>query len=150
MVSRPEQLDAALAPTDGVRAYELAPDVNEATDTVIDNEHADSESVDSPLHGLHAKIYVADTPVFDKVVVITDRNVLDKQLQDTIYQFDHAHGVVQKIDKDSMQLADALAQPLRCGRRRKPDPPPQVGKRSTRIPLQLIEQLSSVIIQNFH
>ena len=51
----------------------------------------------------------ADNPVFDKVVVITDRNVLDKQLQDTIYQFDHAHGVVQKIDKDSRQLADALA-----------------------------------------
>ena len=51
----------------------------------------------------------ADNPVFDKVVVITDRNVLDKQLQDTIYQFDHAHGIVQKIDKDSRQLADALA-----------------------------------------
>ena len=51
----------------------------------------------------------ANDPVFDKVVVITDRNVLDKQLQDTIYQFDHAHGVVQKIDKDSGQLAAALA-----------------------------------------
>ena len=51
----------------------------------------------------------ADNPVFDKVVVITDRNVLDKQLQDAIYQFDHAHGVVQKIDKDSKQLAAALA-----------------------------------------
>ena len=67
VVSRPEQLDAALAPTDGVRAYELAPDLNEATDTVIDNEHADSESADSPLHGLHAKIYVADTPVGTRV-----------------------------------------------------------------------------------
>ncbi len=67
VVSRPEQLDAALAPTDGVRAYELAPDLNEATDTVIDNDHADSESADSPLHGLHAKIYVADTPVGTRV-----------------------------------------------------------------------------------
>lgn len=47
--------------------------------------------------------------VFDKVVVITDRKVLDKQLQETIYQFDHAHGVVQKIDEDSAQLAGALA-----------------------------------------
>ena len=62
VVSRPEQLDVALAPTDGVRAYELAPDLNEATDAVIDNEHGGTEPADSPLHGLHAKIYVADTP----------------------------------------------------------------------------------------
>jgi type I restriction enzyme R subunit len=50
-----------------------------------------------------------DTKVFDKVVVITDRVVLDRQLQDTIYQFEHAHGVVERIDKHSQQLADALA-----------------------------------------
>jgi type I restriction enzyme R subunit len=49
-----------------------------------------------------------DQSVFDSVVVVTDRVVLDKQLQDTIYQFDHKQGVVQKIDKDSAQLADAL------------------------------------------
>jgi type I restriction enzyme, R subunit len=48
-------------------------------------------------------------PVFDKVVVITDRRVLDSQLQDTIYQFEHASGVVQRIDEDSEQLAQALA-----------------------------------------
>src|SRR5205823_2941251 len=35
--------------------------------------------------------------------------VLDEQLQETIYQFEHARGVVAKIDKDSNQLADALA-----------------------------------------
>jgi type I restriction enzyme R subunit len=51
----------------------------------------------------------ADEPFFDKIVVITDRRVLDAQLQDTIYQFDHAHGVVEKIDEDSTQLAEALA-----------------------------------------
>ncbi len=49
-----------------------------------------------------------DRKVFDKVIVITDRVVLDKQLQDTIFQFEHARGVVQKIDKDSTQLAEAL------------------------------------------
>lgn len=49
-----------------------------------------------------------NVPVFDKVVVITDRVVLDRQLQDTIYQFDHVPGVVKKIDEDSAQLADAL------------------------------------------
>ncbi len=46
--------------------------------------------------------------VFDSVIVITDRKVLDSQLQNTIYQFEHKDGVVQKIDKDSMQLANAI------------------------------------------
>jgi len=46
--------------------------------------------------------------VFDSVIVITDRLVLDQQLQDTIYQFDHRQGVVQKIDENSRQLAEAL------------------------------------------
>jgi type I restriction enzyme R subunit len=46
--------------------------------------------------------------VFDSVIVITDRKVLDSQLQNTIFQFEHKDGVVQKIDKDSTQLADAI------------------------------------------
>lgn len=46
--------------------------------------------------------------VFDSVIVITDRKVLDSQLQNTIYQFEHKDGVVQKIDKDSTQLANAI------------------------------------------
>jgi type I restriction enzyme R subunit len=50
-----------------------------------------------------------DHKVFDKVVVITDRVILDRQLQDTIYQFEHARGVVEKIDENSQQLAQALA-----------------------------------------
>ena len=50
-----------------------------------------------------------DSKVFDKVVVITDRVILDKQLQETIYQFEHARGVVERIDEDSNQLAKALA-----------------------------------------
>jgi len=49
-----------------------------------------------------------DQKLFDSVIVITDRLVLDRQLQDTIYQFDHKQGVVQKIDEDSTQLAEAL------------------------------------------
>jgi type I restriction enzyme R subunit len=46
--------------------------------------------------------------IFNSVIVITDRKVLDSQLQNTIYQFEHKDGVVQKIDKNSQQLADAL------------------------------------------
>jgi len=60
-------------------------------------------------HRLSSLHDASDKKVFDKVVVITDRKVLDQQLQDTIYQFEHAHGVVEKIDVDSAQLADALA-----------------------------------------
>ena len=49
-----------------------------------------------------------DKRIFDSVIVITDRKVLDQQLQNTIYQYEHKQGVVQKIDKDSNQLAEAL------------------------------------------
>ena len=50
-----------------------------------------------------------DERVFDAVVVITDRRVLDRQLQQAIYQIEHARGVVETIEKDSRQLAKALA-----------------------------------------
>jgi type I restriction enzyme R subunit len=49
-----------------------------------------------------------DIKVFDSVIVITDRNVLDQQLQNTIYQFEHRQGVVQRIEDDSQQLAEAI------------------------------------------
>ena len=49
-----------------------------------------------------------DRKIFDCVVVITDRRVLDRQLQDAIYQIEHAQGVVKAIDRDSRQLAEAL------------------------------------------
>ena len=49
-----------------------------------------------------------DQKVFDKVVVITDRIILDRQLQETISQFEHAIGVVERIDEGSSQLAEAL------------------------------------------
>jgi len=59
-------------------------------------------------HRLSSLHKTDNTKLFDSVVVITDRVVLDKQLQDTIYQFEHKKGVVLKIDKDSKQLAEAL------------------------------------------
>jgi len=43
------------------------------------------------------------------VIVVTDRRVLDQQLQNTIYQFDHKQGVVEKIEEDTRQLVKALA-----------------------------------------
>lgn len=57
------------------------------------------------LSGLHDR---TDNRIFKSTIVVTDRKVLDSQLQDTIYQFDHVEGVVVKIDKDSKQLRDAI------------------------------------------
>jgi type I restriction enzyme R subunit len=67
-----------------------------------------SNSIAWLAHRLASLHNATDEKVFDSVVVITDRLVLDRQLQDTIYQFDHKQGVVQKIDEDSEQLAKAL------------------------------------------
>ena len=49
-----------------------------------------------------------DEKVYHCVIVITDRRVLDQQLQAAIYQIEHAQGVVKAIDQDSQQLARAL------------------------------------------
>ena len=49
-----------------------------------------------------------DQVIFDSIIVITDRRILDRQLQDTIYQFEHKSGVVKKIDQHSDQLARAM------------------------------------------
>jgi type I restriction enzyme R subunit len=49
--------------------------------------------------------------VFHKAIVITDRVILDRQLQATISQLDHTPGVVAAIDKHSTQLAQALTSP---------------------------------------
>lgn len=42
------------------------------------------------------------------MIIVTDRRVLDSQLQNTVYQFDHVQGVVEKIDKNAQQLKDAI------------------------------------------
>ena len=57
-----------------------------------------------------ASLFVDDKPLFDSVVVVTDRRVLDSQLQDTISGFDHAIGSVVTIGKNktSADLRDAL------------------------------------------
>lgn len=51
-----------------------------------------------------------NVPVFDKVVIVTDRVVLDRQLQDTVSSFDHTPGMIQAIGdgKTSADLKEAL------------------------------------------
>lgn len=50
-----------------------------------------------------------DEKIFNSVIIVTDRVVLDRQLQETVAQFEQTDGVVQKIDKDTHQLTAALA-----------------------------------------
>ncbi|WP_343289620.1 DEAD/DEAH box helicase family protein [Vibrio harveyi] len=74
-------------------------------------------------HQLASKHYATAHPdlgkkegskVFDSVIVVTDRTVLDSQLQDTIYQFDHHEGMIARINREeatgskSSQLAAEL------------------------------------------
>ena len=46
--------------------------------------------------------------LFDSIIVVTDRRVLDRQLQNTIKQFEQVTGVVNAIDQGSQQLKQAL------------------------------------------
>lgn len=73
-----------------------------------------SNSIAWTAHRLSSLYTDAGGQLFDSVIVVTDRTVLDDQLQDTIYQFDHAEGVVRRINRDegegskSEKLAEAL------------------------------------------
>ncbi len=49
-----------------------------------------------------------DRRVFDSIIVITDRRILDRQLQQTMRQFEQVLGVVENIDTTSRQLKEAL------------------------------------------
>lgn len=49
-----------------------------------------------------------DKPLFDTAIIVTDRLVLDRQLQSTISGFAQTKGVVKKIDGTSKDLKDAI------------------------------------------
>jgi type I restriction enzyme, R subunit len=68
-----------------------------------------SNSIAWLAHRLSVLHDAQDQKIFDSVIVVTDRLVLDQQLQKTIYQFEHKQGVVKKIDEDTRQLVNALA-----------------------------------------
>ena len=59
-------------------------------------------------HQLSTLHDASDRRVFDSIVVITDRRVLDRQLQTTMRQFEQTLGVVENIDTTSRQLKEAL------------------------------------------
>ncbi|MEE4208463.1 MAG: DEAD/DEAH box helicase family protein, partial [Parvularcula sp.] len=53
-------------------------------------------------------------PIFHKAIIVTDRNVLDGQLQDAVQQIDHQRGLIAAIDREgtskskSQQLTEAM------------------------------------------
>lgn len=55
------------------------------------------------------------TPIFNSAIIVTDRNVLDSQLQEAVQQIDHQIGLIAAIDRvhssksKSKQLAAALS-----------------------------------------
>ena len=79
-----------------------------------------SNSIAWTAHQLSSLYTDKGTKQFNSVIIVTDRTVLDDQLQDTIYQFEHVDGVVERIHKDigdgskSEKLAAALegSQPI--------------------------------------
>ncbi|MAF75899.1 MAG: restriction endonuclease subunit R [Idiomarinaceae bacterium] len=78
-----------------------------------------SNSIAWTAHQL-SSLYADDgSKLFNSIVVVTDRTVLDSQLQNTIRQFEHADGVVRAITRDvgnkskSEQLAEALQEQVR-------------------------------------
>ncbi len=79
-----------------------------------------SNSIAWTAHQLSALHNDRGEKVFNSVIVVTDRTVLDDQLQDTIYQFEHADGVVLRVNNEegqgskSVKLAAALegSQPI--------------------------------------
>ena len=56
----------------------------------------------SVLHDAHDRL------IFDSVIVVTDRRVLDRQIQRTVRQFQQTPGVVENIDVSGRQLREAL------------------------------------------
>jgi len=59
-------------------------------------------------HGLINKFDKEDNRVYDMVIVVSDRRVIDKQLQDQVQGIEKVKGIVEKIEKHSEQLKEAL------------------------------------------
>lgn len=102
---RYHQLDAVRALTDHTQAH------GSGHNYLIQHSAGSgkSNSIAWLAHRLSSLHNANDEKIFHSVVVITDRRVLDQQLQDTIFQFEHKLGVVQKIDENTQQLAKALS-----------------------------------------
>ena len=60
-----------------------------------------------PLHNSANRNRGSDTPLFDSVIIVTDRRVLDKQLKDNIKEFSEVKNIIEHA-KSSRELKNAL------------------------------------------
>ncbi|KGO99837.1 type I restriction endonuclease subunit R [Novilysobacter defluvii] len=64
-----------------------------------------------------ADLHRDDKKVFDSVLVVSDRNVLDSQLQEAIFDFERTTGVVATITSESGSKSAQLGQALKDGKK---------------------------------
>ena len=67
-----------------------------------------SESIAWLAHQLSTLHDAEEQRVFDSIIIITDRRVLDRQLQRKVLAFQQTLGIVENIDTTSRQLKQAL------------------------------------------
>lgn len=58
-----------------------------------------------------------DQKVFSSVIVVSDRNVIDAQLQEALFEFERTKGVVATITSDGGSKSEALADALDAGKK---------------------------------
>ncbi|ARS89329.1 type I restriction endonuclease subunit R [Natrarchaeobaculum aegyptiacum] len=75
-----------------------------------------SKSIAWLVHRLVSLHNDADEAVFDGVVVVTDRTVLDEQLRNTIYELDHKTGVVHAVKGEQGSKSQELAEAIEAGK----------------------------------
>ncbi|KPF81417.1 type I restriction endonuclease subunit R [Novosphingobium sp. AAP93] len=59
----------------------------------------------------------SDAKIFSSVIVVSDRNVIDAQLQEALFEFERTKGVVATITSDSGSKSAALADALDAGKK---------------------------------
>jgi type I restriction enzyme, R subunit len=64
-----------------------------------------------------ADLHREDVKVFDSVLVVSDRNVLDSQLQEAIFDFERTTGVVATITGEQVSKSAQLGQALKDGKK---------------------------------
>lgn len=74
--------------------------------------HADSDPRTLDPEALSAGRIKPGAPVFDKVIVITDRRNLDAQLRETVGSFSQTDGLVVKVDEKHGSKSEQLARAL--------------------------------------
>jgi len=83
-------------------AHQLVGLHTENTDSVV------TPIVETPIIETPYRVSLGQDVIFDSVIVVTDRRVLDTQIRKNVKQFEQVKGVVEAITEGSKQLKTAL------------------------------------------